>query len=92
VTPSALLDPRFRDRGSVQIRNIQAVLCALVGATHRSGAYPYAPAAGRFIPTTAPGRQRFSLVTWRRLPIASVRHGREADATRPTERSYGSSR
>jgi transcriptional regulator with GAF, ATPase, and Fis domain len=31
VTPSALLDPRFRDRGSVKSANIHAVLCAPVG-------------------------------------------------------------
>jgi Nif-specific regulatory protein len=31
VTPSALLDPRFRDRSSVQRSNIHAVLCAPVG-------------------------------------------------------------
>ncbi len=32
VTASALLDPRFRERGSVQVRKIEAVLCAPVGA------------------------------------------------------------
>jgi Nif-specific regulatory protein len=31
VTPSALLDPRFQERGSVKAANIQAVLCAPVG-------------------------------------------------------------
>ena len=31
-TASALLDPRFRDRGSVQIHKIDAVLCAPIGA------------------------------------------------------------
>lgn len=31
VTPSALLDPRFRDRASVQRSNIDAVLCAPIG-------------------------------------------------------------
>ncbi len=31
VTPSALLDPRFRDRTSVQRSNIHAVLCAPIG-------------------------------------------------------------
>lgn len=31
MTPSAFLDPRFRDRGSVQIRKIEAVLCAPIG-------------------------------------------------------------
>src|SRR4051812_17257321 len=31
VTPSALLDPRFRDVGSVKSANIHAVLCAPVG-------------------------------------------------------------
>ena len=31
VTPSALLDPRFRDRGSVRLGRIEAVLCAPIG-------------------------------------------------------------
>jgi len=31
VTPSALLDERFRDRGSVRIARIEAVLCAPIG-------------------------------------------------------------
>lgn len=31
VTPSALLDPRFRDRGSVRRSRIEAVLCAPIG-------------------------------------------------------------
>src|SRR5205814_9475307 len=31
MTPSAFLDPRFRDRGSVQLGKIQAVLCAPIG-------------------------------------------------------------
>ncbi|HVU01727.1 MAG TPA: sigma-54-dependent Fis family transcriptional regulator [Polyangiaceae bacterium] len=31
VTPSALLDPRFRDRSSVRRSNIHAVLCAPIG-------------------------------------------------------------
>jgi transcriptional regulator with GAF, ATPase, and Fis domain len=32
VTPSALLDPRFRDLGSVRRSRIEAVLCAPIGA------------------------------------------------------------
>ncbi len=31
MTPSALLDPRFRDRGSVQVGKIEAVLCVPIG-------------------------------------------------------------
>jgi len=31
VTPSAFLDPRFRDRESVRVGRIEAVLCAPVG-------------------------------------------------------------
>ena len=38
MTPSALLDPRFRDRGSVQLGRIQAVLCVPVGAAPPVGA------------------------------------------------------
>jgi Nif-specific regulatory protein len=33
VTPSAFLDPRFRDMASVQRSNIHAVLCAPIGGT-----------------------------------------------------------
>jgi Nif-specific regulatory protein len=32
VTPSALLDPRFRDRGSVKIARIESVLCTPIGS------------------------------------------------------------
>jgi Nif-specific regulatory protein len=32
VTPSALLDPRFKERGSVRRSRIEAVLCAPIGA------------------------------------------------------------
>jgi Nif-specific regulatory protein len=32
LTPSALLDPRFRDRASVKLSQIDAVLCAPIGA------------------------------------------------------------
>jgi Nif-specific regulatory protein len=31
-TPSALLDPRFRDRGSVRLHRMESVLCAPIGA------------------------------------------------------------
>ncbi len=33
VTASALLDPRFRDRGSVRRNRLEAVLCAPIGAS-----------------------------------------------------------
>jgi Nif-specific regulatory protein len=36
-TPSALLDPRFRERGSVQISRIEAVLCVPIGSTPPAG-------------------------------------------------------
>jgi transcriptional regulator with GAF, ATPase, and Fis domain len=37
MTPSALLDPRFRDRESVQTSRIDAVLCAPIGSDPPSG-------------------------------------------------------
>ncbi len=37
VTPSALLDPRFRDLGSVRRSRIEAVLCAPIGADPPAG-------------------------------------------------------
>jgi Nif-specific regulatory protein len=36
-TPSALLDPRFRDRGSVRLHRVEAVLCAPIGAAPSLG-------------------------------------------------------
>jgi Nif-specific regulatory protein len=37
ITPSALLDPRFRDRKSVRAANIHAVLCAPIGKDPPAG-------------------------------------------------------
>lgn len=37
VTPSAVLDPRFRDLASVRLSNIDAVLCAPIGRDPPSG-------------------------------------------------------
>ncbi|HVW23909.1 MAG TPA: sigma-54-dependent Fis family transcriptional regulator [Polyangiaceae bacterium] len=37
VTPSALLDPRFRDLGSVRRSRIEAVLCAPIGSAPPAG-------------------------------------------------------
>ena len=36
-TPSALLDPRFRDRGSVRLHRVEAVLCAPIGSAPTLG-------------------------------------------------------
>jgi len=36
-TPSAMLDPRFRDRGSVRANNVEVVLCAPIGASPALG-------------------------------------------------------
>jgi GAF domain-containing protein len=40
VTASALTDPRFRDRGSVQQKEIEAVLCAPIGSPPIGAVYP----------------------------------------------------
>ncbi|MBI4514338.1 MAG: sigma-54-dependent Fis family transcriptional regulator [Deltaproteobacteria bacterium] len=37
VTPSAVLDPRFEERDSVQASRIEAVLCAPIGTDHPRG-------------------------------------------------------
>ena len=37
VTPAAFLDPRFKERGSVRMGNIGAVLCAPIGGNARLG-------------------------------------------------------
>jgi Nif-specific regulatory protein len=36
-TPSAMLDPRFRDRGSVRANRVEAVLCAPIGSSPALG-------------------------------------------------------
>jgi hypothetical protein len=39
-TASAMTDPRFRDRGSVQQKEIWAVLCAPIGSPPIGAVYP----------------------------------------------------
>lgn len=49
LTPSALLDPRFRDRASVKLSKIDAVLCAPIGQDPPSGVlYLQAPTPDAF--------------------------------------------
>src|SRR6185295_4818799 len=79
-TPSAVLDPRFRDRGSVQIRNIQAVLCAPVGSDPPVGVV-YLHGRGTFHPDD---RETAEIFARHLAPFADrllVRHGRQRDAT-----------
>jgi Nif-specific regulatory protein len=84
-TPSALLDPRFRDRGSVQVGNIQAVLCAPVGGDPVVGSLYLQGrvAAGPFTPED---RAKAEIFARHLAPLADrllVRHGRELDPTAP---------
>jgi Nif-specific regulatory protein len=84
VTPSAFLDPRFRDRGSVQIRRIEAVLCAPVGSDPPVGVlYLHAAGAGQF---ESDDRAKAEIFARHLAPFADrllVRHGRETDLTLP---------
>ena len=83
-TPSALLDPRFRDRGSVQIRKIQAVLCAPIGSDPPVGVlYLHGLAPGPFHPDD---RAKAEIFARHLAPFADrllVRFGRDTDPTAP---------
>ena len=49
LTPSALLDPRFRDRASIKLARVDAVLCAPIGEVPPRGVlYLHSPSPGAF--------------------------------------------
>jgi Nif-specific regulatory protein len=86
VTHSARLDPRFRDRGSVQASAIEAVLCTPIGADPWLGAiYLEAPAAPGFSKIDV---EQAELVARHLAPtaehlLARRRVEEESDPTRP---------
>ncbi|HWU85648.1 MAG TPA: sigma-54-dependent Fis family transcriptional regulator [Kofleriaceae bacterium] len=75
-TPSASLDDRFSDLGSVRQHAIQAVLCAPVGADPPIGAI-YLQGRTKPGPFTAIDRERAELFARQLAPLADrlVRHG-----------------
>src|SRR5436309_1477669 len=85
VTPSALLDPRFRDRDSVRAARIEAVLCAPIGADPPLGVL-YLQGREQAGPFSEEDRANAELFTRHLAPLAErllVRRRREeADATR----------
>jgi Nif-specific regulatory protein len=84
MTPSALLDPRFKSLESVQIGHIQAVLCAPVGDPPIGVLYLQGRAAAG--PFSAEHRQTAELFARHLAPLADrllARQGRVPDATQP---------
>jgi len=85
LTPSAMLDPRFRGRESVAARRIEAVLCAPIGAPPIGVVYLQGgPGSGAF---SAEDRERLELFARHVVPLAErlVARRRDrsgADATR----------
>ncbi|MFN8545974.1 MAG: sigma-54-dependent Fis family transcriptional regulator [Candidatus Binatia bacterium] len=93
VTPSALLDPRFRDRESVRIARIDAVLCAPIGTDPPLGVvYLQGREAGGLF--SREDRALAELFARHLAPLADsllVRQRRQADAdpTRPLRATLG---
>ena len=91
VTPSAVLDPRFSARASVQGNRIEAVLCAPIGDDPPRGVLYLqgAPSSSVF---SDEGRARAELVTRHLAPLVDrlldqERRHLAADATQPMRRA-----
>jgi Nif-specific regulatory protein len=88
VTPSARLDPRFRDRASVQARQIEQVLCAPIGGEPPIGVlYLEGRAGGDAF--TEDDRVRVELFACHLAPMADrlLGRGTRADPTRRLRRT-----
>jgi len=86
VTPSALLDPRFRERASVRGARIEAVLCAPIGADQPLGVL-YLQGRAQPAPFSDEDRENAELFARHLAPLAERllsrrRRQEEADATR----------
>jgi Nif-specific regulatory protein len=82
VTPSALLDPRFRDRGSVRTGHIEAVVCAPIGEEPPLGVL-YLQRRGQRGPFPDEDRARVEMFARHLAPLAGAvlaRAERIADA------------
>jgi Nif-specific regulatory protein len=87
VTPSAMLDPRFRARDSVSARRIEAVVCAPIGRDSSLGVV-YLQGARGAGPFSDEDRERVELFARHLAPFAErvlARH-REHAQTDPTRR------
>jgi GAF domain-containing protein len=92
VTPSALLDPRFLERASVQLANIEAVLCAPIGREQPVGVL-YLQSSKRRGPFSEDDRATAELFARHLAPLADrllVREQHEDDPTRPYRATLGS--
>jgi transcriptional regulator with GAF, ATPase, and Fis domain len=86
-TPSALLDPRFRDRGSVRLHHVEAVLCAPMGGSPALGVVYLQGRAGG-VPFTDEDRELAELFALHLAPLADRllvrrRIREQEDLTRP---------
>lgn len=71
VTPAAFMDPRFKERGSVRMGNIGAVLCAPIGGDVRIGVlYLHAEAKKGERVFTPEDRERIELFATHAAPFA----------------------
>jgi Nif-specific regulatory protein len=87
VTPSALLDPRFRDRASVRIGRIEAVLCAPIGEERPLGVL-YLQRRGEPGPFLEEDRSTAEIFARHLAPLADrllFRQREQQDAADPTE-------
>jgi Nif-specific regulatory protein len=84
-TPSALLDPRFGSRESVQAARIERVLCAPIGEAPPRGVL-YLQGRRSAAGLAAPDRERLELIARHLTPIADhlLLRRRAADASDPT--------
>jgi Nif-specific regulatory protein len=89
-TPSALLDPRFRDRGSVRLHRVEEVLCAPIGASPALGVV-YLQGGGDGARLTEEHRELAELFAVHLAPLvdrllARKRAREREDPTRPLRR------
>src|SRR5512140_2076217 len=85
VTPSAFLDPRFRERGSVKIAHIQEVLCTPVGVDPPRGVL-YLQGRASAGPFSAEDSAVAEIFARHLAPLADsllVRERNDPDPTRP---------
>jgi Nif-specific regulatory protein len=84
VTPSALLDPRFRDRGSVRMAQIEAVVCAPIGEDPPTGVL-YLQRRQQRGPFPDEDRARVEMFARHLAPLAGgvLARARDAETTDP---------
>ncbi len=84
MTPSALLDPRFRERASVQVGKIEAVLCVPIGVRESLGVlYLQRHVAGPFSTEACQNAELFAVHFAPHADRLVARELREPDPTAP---------